>query len=210
MESQRNSQEHEFSYGAFSQFSSSSSRRPQVTPPPSIGGVPLVAPHFSLQAFATSPFHFQPFLNPRAAPTQRTPLPSPKSLVHDYVDIQSPTLDIDSQSQLPLVDSQDSPSASLPMGAGKLPIKRRGWCVLEVSDGPPKGPSQKKGKKTIKDNLKQDGVRREHRKDYWVVQLIHIHCGMNGDFTRAHKQVIDIWSKVAIQLASLHPDCDKD
>ncbi|MCO5593262.1 hypothetical protein L7F22_047270 [Adiantum nelumboides] len=33
---------------------------------------------------------------------------------------------------------------------------------------------------------------------------------MNNEFTRAHKQGVDLWSKVPIQLASLHPDCDKD
>lgn len=78
-----------------------------------------------------------------------------------------------------------------------------------MSEGSSKGPSQKKGKKT-KDNTKQEGVRREHWKDHWVVQLIHIRCGMNSEFTKAHKQGVDLWSKVAIQLASLHPDCDKD
>ncbi|MCO5549500.1 hypothetical protein L7F22_002972 [Adiantum nelumboides] len=33
---------------------------------------------------------------------------------------------------------------------------------------------------------------------------------MNNEFTKAHEQGVDLWSKVAIQLASLHPDCDKD
>ncbi|MCO5562760.1 hypothetical protein L7F22_016392 [Adiantum nelumboides] len=33
---------------------------------------------------------------------------------------------------------------------------------------------------------------------------------MNNEFTKAHKQGVDLWSKVAIQLTSLHPNCDKD
>ncbi|MCO5573141.1 hypothetical protein L7F22_026906 [Adiantum nelumboides] len=96
---------------------------------------------------------------------------------------------------------------------GKLLVKRGAKRTIEVvAEGAPKGPTQKRGKKVTKDkeNSAQEGVQREHWKEHWVIQLIHIRCGMNNEFTKAHKQGVDLWSKVAIQLASLHPDCDKD
>ncbi|MCO5613095.1 hypothetical protein L7F22_067369 [Adiantum nelumboides] len=51
---------------------------------------------------------------------------------------------------------------------------------------------------------------RESWKDGWVVQLIHIRGAKHGEFGRPPKQGGDLWSKVATELASLFPECDKD
>eukprot|EP00250_Pteridium_aquilinum_P028286 c36903_g1_i1 orf=99-665(-) len=102
-------------------------------------------------------------------------------------------------------------------GMQKLSVKHR---VIRAGDEkqeePPviatdKGSSKERQKESpnSEEHLMKD-KKRENWKDAWVAQLIHIHGSMNDSFSKAPKQGVDQWEKVAMQLASLFPDCDKD
>ncbi|MCO5562199.1 hypothetical protein L7F22_056843 [Adiantum nelumboides] len=70
---------------------------------------------------------------------------------------------------------------------------------------------RKKGQSNIADlDDNKEKKSRESWKDAWVVQLIHIRGARHGEFGRPPKQGVDLWSKVATELASLFPECDKD
>ncbi|MCO5606351.1 hypothetical protein L7F22_060539 [Adiantum nelumboides] len=55
-----------------------------------------------------------------------------------------------------------------------------------------------------------DGKGKGKWKDLWVNQLIHIRGAMNEEFNNPLKQEVNIWAKVATQLAATYQDFDKD
>ncbi|MCO5560752.1 hypothetical protein L7F22_014372 [Adiantum nelumboides] len=204
MDSQKDTQEsNEFSIP----YAPTIGSRSLSTPPSSIGGVPILTSHFLMPPFVGPSFHLQPFHNPRVLLSKRTPLTTQKSPTLDTP--QGHLLSIETHVPSQLLVTQDSSNFTQPSRVEKLRVTRSGRCILEVNEGLTKGPTKKKSK-TITKDITGEAIRREHWKEHWIIQLIHVRCGMNNEFTRAHKQGVDLWSKVSIQLASLYSDCDKD
>ncbi|MCO5581233.1 hypothetical protein L7F22_035111 [Adiantum nelumboides] len=70
-------------------------------------------------------------------------------------------------------------------------------------------------KKVVVDlgNEEDDGKGKGKWKDFWVDQLIHVRGwggGMNEEFNNLVKQGVNLWAKVATQLAATYLDFDKD
>ncbi|MCO5550863.1 hypothetical protein L7F22_004357 [Adiantum nelumboides] len=177
----------------YSQFSQN-----PFTPPPYAHSTFPIAP------FGSSPFAFRPFQPLQPTPqhvARRSPMPNlPQggvmSVFTDGVSKQDGTLE---QSK-----------------ATKLLARRK---IEEVTIDGGQSTSQKRvrlkrQKKDQSNNADLDDNKektsRESWKDASVVQFIHIRGARHGEFGRPPKQGVDLWSKVATELASLFPECDKD
>ncbi|MCO5572028.1 hypothetical protein L7F22_025779 [Adiantum nelumboides] len=177
----------------YSQFSQS-----PFTPPPYAHST------FPIALFGSSPFAFRPI--------------QPLQPVPQHVAKRSPMLSQPQREAMSaFMNGVSKPNSTLEqLRATKLPARHR---IEEVAIDNGQSTSQKgvrlkrrkKGQSNIADlDDNKEKKSRESWKDAWVVQLIHIHGARHGEFGRLPKQGVDLWSKVATELASLFPECDKD
>ncbi|MCO5603771.1 hypothetical protein L7F22_057923 [Adiantum nelumboides] len=159
---------------------------------------PLVHGSFPLSPFGGSPFGFRPFQPTKTTSQQiarQSPLPFQPHGEASATQVEGATT--------PSIDAAQ-PTLT------KLPAKKR--IARLNSEITSKGNATKgrmKAQVSLEDTTKEKKGR-ENWKDAWMVQLIHICGAMHAEFGKTPKQGIDLWSKVATQLASLFPDCDKD
>lgn len=168
------------------------------------------------QLSQTSPPLSAPLTNSTMV-TQPSPYYIPQSPLISAPSPNSPML-----SQTSPYTPQPSPSPcpnSMPVqstkGHGKT-SKRKSQIdedVVKDSQAPSKKPkaSKKKAIVDLGDDDDNDAKGGKGKwKDFWVDQLIHVRGGMNEVFNNPVKQGVNLWAKVATQLAATYPDFDKD
>ncbi|MCO5605238.1 hypothetical protein L7F22_059418 [Adiantum nelumboides] len=164
---------------------------------------PLVHGSFPVSPFGGSPFGFRPVqpLKPKSHHVaRRSALPS-----QPQVEVTAtPTMMADKVANMDM----DLPQQR---AVTKLPAKRKIQEVdTDLGEKGVKGRKKTQPHKAGTDENNKEKKGRENWKDTWVVQLIHVRGAMHNEFGKTPKQGVDLWSKVATQLASLFPDCDKN